>query len=236
MTGWAKPMDPIDTPSAPAGIVTPELAWKWLRDGVPSYEEIKTTYGMLELWDMPSAGFSPEALEAYIKGSLPRYKARTEFNREISFAIPCAEAIAMIAQSRLLLEVGAGTGYWAALLAKAGCDVVATDAASGVTGYRQTIGRYHEIRQLKASRAVKVWPERDVLMVWPSYDQSWAAWAARGMDRNRSLYFIGEGRGGCTADDSFFKVLERDFEEVAECDIPQWDGIHDWLRHYRKLV
>lgn len=239
---WHEPMDtnqesnPIDTPSVAAGIVTPELARKWLRDGVPSCEEIKTDCGMLGMWDLSSADLSPETIEAYIRGSLPRYTARTKFNQEISFAVPCAEAIAMIAQSPRLLEVGAGTGYWAALLAGAGCDVVATDAARSKTGYRQTIGRYHEVKSMKATMAVNRHQDRDLLMVWPSYDDGWAARAAAVLPRGRSLYFIGEDQGGCTADDAFFKVLDRDFEEVAECGIPQWDGLHDWLWHYRKRV
>jgi hypothetical protein len=179
---------------------------------------------------------SHEEMHRYFERSLDRYKARTAFTTEIAFAIPCAEAIAVIAQSPRIVEVGAGTGYWAALLTQTGCDVVATDANQGRTGYRQKIGYHYPVQRLKAVTAVRRHPDRDVLMSWPSYNEGWAVRAARAIAPGRSLYYIGEGSGGCTADDAFFRLMRRDFEEVAECDIPQWDGLHDGLWHYRRRV
>jgi hypothetical protein len=48
----------------------------------------------------------------------------------------------------------------------------------------------------------------------------------------RTLAFIGEGEGGCTADDEFFRLLETG-EEVESIPLPQWDGLHDHLTIYR---
>jgi hypothetical protein len=47
-----------------------------------------------------------------------------------SFAVPCVAALDCIAQLKMgLVEMGAGTGYWAALLRERGVDIVAYDRA-----------------------------------------------------------------------------------------------------------
>ena len=43
-----------------------------------------------------------------------------------------------------------------------------------------------------------------------------------------------EGYGGCTADDSFHQLLDDEWDEDQEVDLPQWDGIHDRLTVYRR--
>src|SRR3712207_5908989 len=57
---------------------------------------------------------------------------RRQLTRTYAWAIPnqaAIDAIADLAEGRGVMEVGAGTGYWAALLRQAGVDVIPTDAA-----------------------------------------------------------------------------------------------------------
>ena len=56
-----------------------------------------------------------------------RDAVRTFACRAYAFAVPNAEALAVLRQHSPLVEWGAGTGYWAALLQRAGADVVALD-------------------------------------------------------------------------------------------------------------
>ncbi|GGM06463.1 methyltransferase domain-containing protein [Dactylosporangium sucinum] len=58
---------------------------------------------------------------------LPR--RRRELAARLAWAIPTEAALALIGDHGPILETGAGTGYWAALLRARGVDVVATDAA-----------------------------------------------------------------------------------------------------------
>src|SRR5580765_6192945 len=51
--------------------------------------------------------------------------ARKAFVRDWGFSIPCAEAVEALRPLAPLVEIGAGAGYWTALLRAAGVDIVA---------------------------------------------------------------------------------------------------------------
>ena len=51
-----------------------------------------------------------------------------------------------------------------------------------------------------------------------------------------TVLYVGEGCGGCTGDDNFHERLEDEFELIEEMEIPQWNGIHDWLYHYSRVA
>jgi len=153
---------------------------------------------------------------------------REDAIRKFGFSIPCIEAVRAIAAGSPLVEVGAGSGYWTRLLKAAGADVVVTDIGEGQQGnYQITVGE--DVTRLSAQDAVKKWPERNVFVSWPSYEMSWAFEMARLIQSGRTLFYIGEGNGGCTADDRFHRLMDREFHEAATIRIPQWPGIHDRL-------
>lgn len=55
-------------------------------------------------------------------------KLRTVVHNLMSWAIPSPPVLELIStRAESIIEVGAGTGYWAALLADRGCDVLAVD-------------------------------------------------------------------------------------------------------------
>lgn len=62
------------------------------------------------------------------------------------------------------------------------------------------------------------------------------AWLAQMLD-GRGVVEIGEGPGGCCADDRFHSILERDFEEVGASPfhVTYW-GIHCSLTVHRRRV
>lgn len=48
------------------------------------------------------------------------------------------------------------------------------------------------------------------------------------------MLLIGEGNGGCNADDELFQRLADEWEEIGDFSIPQWPGIHDYIALYRR--
>jgi len=53
--------------------------------------------------------------------------------------------------------------------------------------------------------------------------------------KGQTVIFVGEGWGGCTGDDLFHDHLSSDFEKVEDYyDLPQWEGIHDYLAVYKR--
>ena len=165
------------------------------------------------------------------------HMARHAWIERFGFAIPCAEALDLIASHTPLVEVGAGTGFWAALLACRGADVIATDVGRGVSyagDDDRWIGRFHPVEFMEASHAVRSNPGRNLLSIWPSYNENWIAKAATHLHPGRRFILIGEGEGGCTGDDALFELLDRNFEMETHIRIPVFPGMHDRLSVYLK--
>ncbi len=200
----------------------------WLRTGqAPPAAELRAAG--LDRWRLPQHGG--------IDARWQLQMARDVFVRLYGFSVPCAEAVEAIkAIGQPVLEVGAGTGYWSALLAAAGLDVVATDAAEpgAINGYRFTTGRCHQVLQHTARDALLAYPRRTVLCSWPCYREPWLSQAIRIMRPGQHLVLIGEGAGGCTGTECLFHQLAADFDEVAHVAIPQWPGLNDRLTVHRK--
>lgn len=164
--------------------------------------------------------------------------------RRYSFAVPDDEAIGSIAGLKMpVMEFGAGTGYWAWMLSQAGVDVMAFDILP--PGIPETQNGYHfektfhEVYPGDGSeflKACKFCNEFALMLCWPDLDTSFAhdtlkAYQDRG---GQTFIYIGEGPGGCTADDEFFELLScGDWSLDIEVDIPQWGGIRDYLEVYR---
>lgn len=203
--------------------ITADDIARWIDTGiVPTESEI----GMIDWRD-------PRYVPRFdLAVTLSSYQNREEAVRRFGFAIPCAEALDAIAALSPLVEVGAGTGYWSALLTKRGADIIATDITAN--GYSFAIGSVIAIETLDAVSAVQKYPDRNVLAVWPCYTSTWATECATAMASGRTLALVSEWRGGCVADDSLFDLLESGFEEVADIALPVWDGMHDRLTIHPK--
>ena len=173
-------------------------------------------------------------LSAKIERDVLSYKARWKLTEQFAFAIPTDDVIAAIVKHSPLVEMGAGTGYWASLLAKAGADVLAYDAikASEKSGFGQVVGQYFPVGYGTPETLAKH-EDWSLLLVWPSYDievghECLTHW------RGQTLIYVGEGCGGCCASDKFFETLAADFDELTCLDLPQWSGINDWCWIYQR--
>lgn len=164
------------------------------------------------------------------------WRARVEvvhkLQQQYAWAIPDDTAICAIAGRGPVVEIGAGTGYWAWLLAQAGCDVVAYDEKPAFNGWCDH-EPYHNVN-IGGPDVAALYPDRTLLLCWPPMtdmaDRALAAYAGS------ALVYVGEP-DGCTADEAFRERLARYWTEVADLDIPQWCYLHDALWIYeRKAV
>lgn len=133
---------------------------------------------------------------------------------------------------RAVVEIGAGSGYWAWQLEQAGVDVAAYDPnPAGEDNKFCAAGPYTTVLMDDAS-AVKHHQDRALLMVWPPYEGEHARHALS-LYEGDLLIYAGEGWGGCTADDGFYELLEAEWDEVSVA--PRhvtWWGIHCRLAAY----
>jgi len=163
-------------------------------------------------------------------------RRRNEAIQRFGFAILSSLAVQALHRYGRLLEVGAGSGYWSYELRKAGADVIATDPEPFSGVYFNPEKMWGEVLRMTAREAIEAYPRRLLLMVWPSIGGAWAndALWAFGESGGSEFAYVGEGPGGCTADDAFFELLEREWAQSAEFDVPQWSGIHDYGAIYTK--
>jgi len=154
-----------------------------------------------------------------------------------AYAIPRTDVIQWMVGVGPIVEVGAGKGYWARMISDVGGDIIAYDllppqenpATDRDTPWYQVLVADCEIAAAHRHRTL--------FMCWPPYTEDMAFRAARSyLDAGgRRIIYIGEGRGGCTADDSFFELMSARMTDVspANIDILSWFGIHDHLYDYQ---
>ena len=169
-----------------------------------------------------------------------RTALRREYNSLFGFPIITKAAVRWIAQVTAgipLLEIGAGNGYLAAELIKAGIDVIPTDPhpIGAEDGHRIPMAPVPsvDILPLTGKEAIALHPERDILWSWPDLNAEYTHETLRNFE-GRFLVYIGEDIYGNTGSPKFHHVLETDFVPVESFQIPTFPRLHDRLILYER--
>lgn len=184
-----------------------------------------TMYDMLERL-APTKPYSYRDFEEYDKyysNDMRRY-----FVENYCWAIPSHEVIKKIAAfvgSDTILEIGAGSGLWASLIANEGTSIIATDNYQSQAKH----GTYYKVERIKHTTALRKYGNQcNVLMLcWPPYGNEMADHALR-LFKGSKVISIGE-TNGCTGTSNFYRRL-RAYFDCEDIDIPQWESIHDYMQ------
>jgi hypothetical protein len=178
--------------------------------------------------------YEREAAEAMLRFQRDFYNCKGPYRKDLcvkyAWAIPCAEAIDAIADlNEPIVEIGAGTGYWASLLAEQGVDVVAYDDFSWK--HEPTFFNVQD----GAPKSILQHPERSLFLCWPPYSTPMGDMCVRYwlLGKGKYLVFVGEVGYGCTGDENMQERLDQ-LTLVKRVCIPQWEGIHDQLCIYTR--
>lgn len=215
-------------------------------------EAIKSMNPLLDAWEAADLGRPDPQLRASL---LSRY----------SFAVPTESALMSVAGDATdagILEIGAGTGYWAHLLRLHGVDVLATDSAPAPSRSNRWFAGSRPWTDVVPAdhRIVTQHADRTLLIIWPTKNEVWAAealqlfWDAGG----HTVIYVGELPGGRTGDDLFHALLgEYDrcwgcsfgivtmpcicgvrprFRRERNITLPHWPGFSDDLLIYRRIT
>ena len=145
--------------------------------------------------------------------------------RSFAWAVPTDEAIGLIAKTASrVIEIGAGSGYWAWMLRQAGVDVLAFDTEPAAISW-------HRVLRGDAS-AVAYYPDRALFLCWPPYGTGMATTALETYRGNKLIY-VGEWRLGC-GEPALFDAIERDWSWVAGAALPNWRGRYDAVAIFRR--
>jgi hypothetical protein len=127
--------------------------------------------------------------------------------------------LAYYLDGRSVLEVMGGQGYLAKALAHHGVNIHSTDIDPS--------GPVIEVEKLSAVEAVLKYSDRDILLMsWPPYDDGVCEQAASFWTKNKEIIVIGEGPGGCTGSDKFWRNYRCKNIKIRT---PSWPGTHDRL-------
>lgn len=149
---------------------------------------------------------------------------------QYGFAIPNELALAALAQRSPILEVGAGSGYWAWCLRERGVDVLACDTRDDWPCNERE--PWTEVMLADGRVMAREHPDRTLLLCWPSMER-WAAEILQAY-RGQRVVYIGEGEGGCTGDRAFHRLLSWRWRCVEAIEIPVWLGLHDHMYCYER--
>jgi hypothetical protein len=193
----------------------------------------------LDLVQVLAGGHVPGwALPGGLASVLDLPARRRELAALFAWAIPDAGALAMLARYAPLLECGAGTGYWAALLRASGVDIEACDLTPpGASGnkYHDTRHRpWSEVRAASAVGAVRASRERTLFLCWPPYDDDDASYRAVRAYRGDVLVYVGGGPDGPTGTVRFHRELSLNWRAAEQTLVPNWPGLRDRLVVYRR--
>ena len=197
----------------------------------PAYTCIKCSYLRLSP-DEPN----PTHAERWLANQNPpilHFDRATQYNHisVFGYALLTRTVVDLLRRYSPLLEVGAGTGYWAYETDKAGGDIIATDPRPASMTPQQRPWRF--VYPLNGQEALVKHPDRNLLLCWPETSR-WPNDTVRSF-QGQYLIYIGEDRDGCTGNDEMFDALETLYRPIETLTIPQFAFNHDTLTVYRRL-
>lgn len=144
-----------------------------------------------------------------------------------AWAVPTEQAVRTVLKySARVVEIGAGSGFWAWMMRQAGIEVVAFDT-------NQAPFKWSEVA-LGDERAVLSCPDHALFLCWPPWNSDMACNALTGHCGDYLVY-VGEWMGGC-ANPRFFALLSLTYDAIDVVDLPQWYNRDDRLMIFRRKM
>lgn len=178
--GPAASFGEVDVDAAVAGVCAWVAAGErlsgWDMSCVPAQQRASRDslkFGCGSAWDLNPlmalhchlAAYSPLTSKSSVAMIEQRFDWRTCICSYFSWAVPNTDALHALLALGPLVELGAGTGYWAWLLTRMGADIVAYDVAESHEGqgyrFRHPLVRNGGVDALKSSGS------RALLLCWP---------------------------------------------------------------------
>ncbi|WP_326557600.1 class I SAM-dependent methyltransferase [Micromonospora sp. NBC_01796] len=163
---------------------------------------------------------------------------RRELAGRLAWAMPSEAALALVADHSPVLDGGAGTGYWAALLHHRGADVRAVDASPPAGGgnryHPANARRWAPVERLDTVAAVRGDPHRTLLLCWPPPDDDTGGYLAVRAYRGDTLLYVGGDRDGPTGTTRLHRELALNWTPTEDLGLPSWPGVPDRLTVWRR--
>ena len=183
-----------------------------------------------------------EGLRAYIFECV---EARDRLVARYSWAIPNDDALVVLATHAPLIEMGAGTGYWAHLLRQRDVDILAFDNDPPTSAQHRN--EWHRNQYVVGTSWTEVQQGTPVILRGEAYAGRtlFLCWPPPGSMAVRTLRAYAGNTLALVrcckeenGDDAFYALLDRAWRCEMDVAIPQWDCVQDtltiWRRAYTK--
>jgi hypothetical protein len=156
---------------------------------------------------------------------MERYVLRQALVAKYAWAVPSDAAIELLLRYSPLVEMGAGTGYWAGLIRSAGGDVIAYDRYPPPDPRNRWHAGHPTWSEVQPGgvKRLRLHPDRTLFLCWPPDDEPMGIESVTAYP-GRTVVFAGE----TGADIDLARQLDR-WDVVETLDLPQWEGIRDRL-------
>jgi hypothetical protein len=139
-----------------------------------------------------------------------------QYTQKYSWAIPNDDALVEVAKFTPLIEIGAGTGYWAWLLRQLEVDILAFDKNPPghplKSRYHPTAVTWTEVLSGDESVLDSI-DNRTLFLCWPPSNHP-MAFNTLSRFRGSTFLFVGETWPSCaTGNEDFFRLLDHDWAE-----------------------
>lgn len=153
--------------------------------------------------------------------------------RKYAWGTPTESVLRRIQEPGPVVEMGAGSGYWAWLLRTLGADVVAYDQYAGPRRNMNvsSLGGISWTKVLPGSPGVlREHSDRTLLLCWPPMSDM--AFSCLDYWKGDVLMYVGDPT--VSADENFHVRLGTEFDLVESVPSPSWPGILDSLTVWRR--
>lgn len=198
----------------------------------------------IDILSVMTGGGAPDAMEKY----LDLFNYRLMLTRKYAWAVPDDVAIKLISEFSLIIEIGAGIGYWANLIRDAGGDILAFDTEdnwetlkiagdyeviSKKTGIDIDLGhRWFDV-QVGDENTIKQYSDRTLFLCWPPFQSEMGLNCLKNYSGE---YFILVGEDvRASNNESSEAYLSTHFKKIIDHPIPKYGGITDSLKIYQRL-
>lgn len=149
-----------------------------------------------------------------------------------AWAIPNDEAIKEISKFGAIIEIGAGNGYWASLIKKTGCRIIAYDNKS--THQLPNNKKWYEVLDGSYEK-IKSFPNHTLFLCWLPYENDLAINCLKTYKGDYLLY-VGEELEGSLYYEDFFNEIFENWTLTKTIDIPSFGGVYDSLFIYKRKM
>jgi len=165
---------------------------------------------------------------------------RNDFVSDYCFTIPYYDVLTIVASYSPIVEIGAGSGYWARCLSRMGADVIAYDSfppgeqspGEWYKGNPWFDDSWYNIIEGDESAAAG-YPDRTLFMAWPlpMNPMAYNALASYKNAGGKTIIYIGDPNPASSGDEYFYQLLYK-HKEIEKIDLYGWPGTHEKLLIY----